>query len=405
MVVLIKEGLARILKGIPETKVKSRRLLNSLGYVLAENILASFHYPPFTRSRMDGYAVFSEDFVNVSSVGELSLKITGILGAGSQSTVTLYPGETIQIMTGAALPPGADAVVPFERVERKGEYAVFTQSVEPGENISFEGEEVKKGQKILSRGSLIRPGDSALMAAMGKDIVDVYSRPKVGILATGEELIPLYRKRDFGKIYNSNSYMVGSQTILSGGKPVYLGTAGDHKDKISEILEKQLSRLSVIITTGGTARGKYDLTEEVFLSLGAQILFNRVSMKPGNYMVAARKGHCFLFGLSGSPSAAFVSFQQFVRPLLWKLQGLKEIDGVEVTARLAGEIKGVFNEDRFYKAFTGVRQGEFYVEPKRHGFHSFAAVNSLIHIPPGEGPFQEGDEVSIQLLDLPGSNR
>lgn len=399
----IKEGLSRILKDIPAAKVVSRRLLNSLGYVLAEDIQAPFHYPPFTRSRMDGYAVFSEDFVNLSSGGELSLKITGILGAGSQSRDKLNPGETLQIMTGAALPLGADAVVPFERVKRQEGSALFTQGVEPGENISPEGEEVKAGQKVLSKGSLIRPGDATLLASMGRGMLKVYSRPKVGILATGEELIPLYRRRDFGKIYNSNSYMVGDQTVLSGGTAVYLGTAGDQKNRISGILKRQLSRLSVIITTGGAARGEYDLTEDVFLSLGAQILFNRVSMRPGNYMVAARKGNCFFFGLSGSPSAAFVSFQQFVRPLLWKLQGIKETESVEITARLEGRIRGVFNEDRFCKAYASVRQGDFYVEPKSHGLSSFAGVNSLIHVPPGEGPFQEGDEVSIQLLDLPGN--
>ncbi len=398
--VSIHEGLERILKDMPAPRVTGRRLFNSLGYVLAENIRAPIHYPPFTRSRLDGYAVLSEDFSNLLPGGELSLKVIEVLGAGSWSRGTLNPGETVQIMTGAALPAGADAVIPFEEVERRGSHAVFARGAAPGENVSSMGEEVRRGQKLLSRGSLIGPGDAALLASMGKDTLKVYSRPRVGILATGEELVPLHRRRDYGKIYNSNSYMTGSQTILSRGTPLYLGTVGDQKNKISGIIKRQLPRLSVVITTGGAARGKYDLAEETFLSLGAEILFNGVSMKPGNYMVAARKEHCYLFGLSGSPSAAFVSFQQFVRPLLWRLQGYKETVGAEFNAHLVGTIKGVFKEDRFYRAHTRVQQGGFSVEPKGRGLTAFAEVNSLIHIPSGSGPFQEGDEVPVQLLNF-----
>lgn len=397
--VSIHDGLEKILEDLPAPRVTARRLFNSLGYVLAENIRATLNYPPFTRTKMDGYAVFSEDLSNVLPGGELSLKVTEVLGAGSLYRGTINPGETIQIMTGAALPQGVDAIIPLEEVEQRGGHAVFSRGAVPGENISFMGEEVRRGQTLLSRGSLIGPGDAALLASMGKDTLKVYSRPKVGILAAGEELVPLHRRRDYGKIYNSNSYMVGSQTILSRGTPVYLGTVGDQKHNISEIIKRQLPRLSVVITTGGAARGKFDLAEETFSSLGAEILFNGVSMRPGNFMVAARKEHCYLFGLSGSPSAAFVSFQQFVRPLLWRLQGYKETVGVETSARLVGNIKGVFKEDRFYRAHTRVQQGGFSVKPKGRGLAAFAEVNSLIHIPPGKGPFQEGDQVPVQLLN------
>lgn len=400
-IVDIKEGLSIILKNISVTRVIEKRLLNSPGYVLAEDITASFHYPPFTRSRMDGYGVFSGDFENLPSGSTLTLKIKGpSLGAGSQSRLKISPGETVRIMTGAVIPRGVDAVVPFEGVDRQGDYAQFTQRVVTGDNISPAGEDFKKGRQILSQGDLIRPGDAALLASLGIDRVKVYARPRVGVLATGEELIHLNSKREFAKIYNSNSYMVGSQVALNGGIPVYLGIAGDKKNITAGILKRQMSGLSVFVTTGGAARGKYDLTQEVFRSLGAEILFNRVSMKPGNYVVVARKEGSFFFGLSGSPSAAFVSFQQLVRPLLWRLQGLKESGEAEINAELVGDIKGTFHEDRFYKAHTYVRQGVFYAEPNGSGLSSFAGVNSLIHIPPGKGPFGPGDEVKVQLLDL-----
>ncbi|UNC93364.1 molybdopterin molybdotransferase MoeA [Candidatus Contubernalis alkaliaceticus] len=400
-IVGIKEGLSAILKDLPVTRVTSRKTLNSQGYILAEDITAPFDYPPFTRSRMDGYGVVSGDFKNLPPGCTLTLKIKGTLGAGSESRVKINPGETVRIMTGAVLPRGVDAVVPFEMVHQQGGYAQFTQRVKPGDNISPAGEDFKKGRQILFRGGLIRPGEAALLASLGKARVKVYSRPRVGVLATGEELMPLNRKREFGKIYNSNSYMVSSQVALSGGVPVYLGIAGDKKNITAGVLKRQMPGLSVFVTTGGAARGEYDLTEEVFLSLGAKILFNRVSMKPGNYMVAARKDGFLFFGLSGSPSAAFVSFQQLVRPVLWRLQGCQESTASEVNAQLVGDIKGVYPQDRYYKANTFVRQGVFQVEPTGYGFSSFARVNSLIHIPPGKGPFGPGDEVQVQLMDLP----
>ncbi|PKM79551.1 MAG: molybdopterin molybdenumtransferase MoeA, partial [Firmicutes bacterium HGW-Firmicutes-13] len=296
-----------ILKTVQKTPVILKRLKETLNYVLTEDIKSDINYPPFTRSKMDGFAVCSKELIQVSPGNPLILEILETVQAGVNPNFPLKSDQTAKIMTGAPLPEGADAVVPFEEVSWQGSKAAFTQKITTGQHLSFEGEEIKKGQLVLTKDKIIGPGELVILALSGKEKVKVYSRPRTGILVTGEEITDVGKKLEKAKIRDTNSCMLAGQVKLSGGYPVSLGIAGDKKDEIAGIISSSLPELDLMITTGGAAAGEYDLTEEVFQSVGAEILFRRVAMKPGNYLVAAQKEGKFLFGLSGSPSGAFVS--------------------------------------------------------------------------------------------------
>ncbi len=392
----VNEGLSLVLEAAAERgTVISKKIDDTYNYVLAENIESDSHYPPYTRSKMDGFALRSEDLTKATPDNPLTLKVIATLAAGGKPDFKISPGLTAKIMTGAPIPEGADAVVPFEKASWQGKYASFKHEVKYQDNLSLEGEEREKGQVLLREGSTINSGESVLLALSGKEQVKVYSRPRVGIMVTGDEIISAGEKPGLGKIRNTNSYMLASQVISSGGKPYFLGLARDSENEIISKIKENIDKVDVITTTGGASEGEYDLIEEVFLSLGAEVLFRRVAVKPGKHTVTAFKEGKLLFGLSGSPAGAFVAFELFVRPLIRKMQGSKKYLENHAEARLTEYIEGRFSEDRYFKAHTCVEEGLLLTESKGQGLPSFAGVNSLIYIPRGAGPFNPGDKVNI----------
>lgn len=395
----LREARSIILGRAKKTAVISKNLYETLNYVLAEDIKSDINYPPFTRSKMDGLAVHADELNQASSSNPVILDILETVQAGRMPSFKIKRGDTAKVMTGAPLPEGADAVVPFEEVSLVGSRAFFTGKIRPGQYLSFEGEELKKGQVVLKRGKVIGPGEMAALALSGKSEVKVYRRPQAGILVTGEEISCPGIELDPAKIRDTNSYMLAGLVKRAGGVPVLLGTAGDKKDEIVNIINNCLPKLDIIITTGGTASGEYDLTEGAFQSAGAEIFFRGVAMKPGNYAITAGKEGRYLFGLSGRPSAAFVSFEKLVRPLLWHMMGAESEWEIETMACLNGSIEGNFPEDRYYKAYSYIYEGNsFAAQLRGSGMLSITEVNSLVYIPKGKGPFRQGDKVQVQLL-------
>ncbi len=293
-------------------------LPNSQGRVLAEPVHLDTDQPPFDRSMRDGYAVKSRDLDPLPA----RLRCVGEIKAGEVPTRVLKSGEAIQIMTGAPAPGGADAVVMVEHTESlpRDEVAVH-RSVPSGANIAPRGSERRCGDLLMPTSTHLGVLEVGGLAAVGKARVQVFRRPQVSILATGDELVDVDQEPGPGQIRNSNAYSLSAQVVSHGGVPRVLATAGDTMEQLRRQIRLGLES-DILLVSGGVSAGKYDLVEDVFEEFGIKILFEAVSMRPGKPTVFARREQQFVFGLPGNPVSTFVAFELFVSPVLKALQGL-----------------------------------------------------------------------------------
>ena len=302
------------IKRLPPEKVD---LLSGLDCVLAGDIKAGFDIPPFDKSAMDGYAVRSED---LSSQNELLC--IGELQAGIFQKFVVNKGECVRIMTGSPLPSGADAVVMKEDTEKKGERIRILKPIRPLANVCSKGEDLQKGDILLSRGSLLRPLEISLAASLGYAKIKIYRKPGVSILATGNEIIEPGEAIGFGKIFNSNSYLLISILSLMKIPYTYLGIAKDNEDELRSKIEEGL-KSDLFILSGGVSVGDYDLVPKVLSMYGVKKIFHGISIKPGKPVFFGNKERCFVFGLPGNPVSVFVGFLLFIKPALDKMMGKK----------------------------------------------------------------------------------
>jgi molybdopterin molybdotransferase len=287
----------------------------ALGYVLAEEIRSDRDYPPFHRSTRDGYAVRSGE----ATPGK-TLRCVGEIKAGDTVSQPLSLGTCVQIMTGAGVPPGADAVVMIELTKRAGDAIRFDRATEPGQNIVPRGVEAHTGDLALRRGLRLGFAELAVAAQVGAAIVRCYKKPRVAILSTGDEVVPIDETPGPFHIRNSNTVSLAAQIRLAGGEAVPLVNALDRVDDLSGKIEQGLSD-EVLVLSGGVSMGKYDLVETVLKSMGAEFFFDAVAIRPGKPVVFGRCRNTLVFGLPGNPVSTMVTFQLFVIPALDILSG------------------------------------------------------------------------------------
>jgi len=297
--------------------IQSLPVHDSLGYVLAEEVRADREYPPFDRSTRDGYAVRANDAGPAKT-----LRCVGEIRAGDSVKDALAAGTCVQIMTGAAVPGGADAVVMIEFTGREGEMVTFQKETKPGQNIVPKGSEAHRGGLALALGQRLGFAELAIAAQVGATRLSCYKKPRVAILSTGDEIVPINEIPGPFHIRNSNSVSLGAQVRLAGGEPVLLGTAGDRVDELSRKIELGL-REDMLILSGGVSMGKYDLVEGVLKSLGAEFFFDAVAVRPGKPTVVGRVRERLVFGLPGNPVSTMVTFQLFAIPAIDVLSGAK----------------------------------------------------------------------------------
>jgi molybdopterin molybdotransferase len=290
-------------------------LWDALGYVLAQDLKADRDYPPFDRSTRDGYAVRAAD---ATAGGKL--RSGGEIRAGDSVTTPLAPGSCVQIMTGAAVPPFANAVVMVEHTERDGDVVQFDRETRPGQNIVPRGSEARAGQMILTHGTRLGYAELALAAQVGETKLRCAARPRVAILSTGDEVVLVDELPGPFQIRNSNSVSLAAQVRLAGGEPVLLGNAADRIEDLRAKIERGLEE-DALVLSGGVSMGKYDLVETVLKDLGAEFYFDAVAIRPGRPAVFARCGETFVFGLPGNPVSTMVTFELFVAPALDLLSG------------------------------------------------------------------------------------
>jgi molybdopterin molybdotransferase len=288
---------------------------DALGFVLAQEIRADREYPPFDRSTRDGYAVRSSE-----AAPGASLRCVGEIKAGDTVASPLASGTCIQIMTGAGVPAGADAVVMIEFTRRGGETVSFDRPTEPGQNIVPRGSEARAGDIALQNGLRLGFAELAIAAQVGAAQLLCTKKPRVAILSTGDEVVPLSETPGPFHIRNSNSISLAAQVRLAGGEPAPLGNALDRVDDLSAKIEQGLGH-DVLVLSGGVSMGKYDLVESVLKSLGAEFFFDAVAIRPGKPTVFGRCRNTWVFGLPGNPVSTMVTFQLFVIPALDLLSG------------------------------------------------------------------------------------
>ena len=287
----------------------------ALGYVLAEEIRTDREYPPFDRSTRDGFAVRADE-----AAAGAKLHCVGEVKAGDSVTLPLATGSCVQIMTGAAVPPGADAVVMIEFTSRDGDVVTFQRAALPGQNIVPRGSEAPAGDVALHPGLRLGFAELAIAAQVGAAQLLCARKPRVAILSTGDEVVPINETPGPFHIRNSNSISLAAQVRLAGGEPVLLGNAMDRSDDLGAKIEQGL-REEVLVLSGGVSMGKYDLVESVLQAMGAEFFFDAVAIRPGKPTVFARCRDTFVFGLPGNPVSTMVTFLLFVVPALDLLAG------------------------------------------------------------------------------------
>ena len=291
------------------------RVGDALGFVLAQEIKTDREYPPFNRATRDGYAVFAAD-----AKAGASLKCTGEIKAGDRVTKELWAETCVQIMTGAAVPSGADAVVMIEHTKRDGDEVRFERDAVAGQNFVPRGSEARAGQTLLTPGMRLGYAELALAAQVGAAELKCGAKPRVAILSTGDEIVPVDSIPGRFQIRNSNSVSLAAQVRLAGGRPVLLGNAMDREDDLSSKIRRGLQE-DLLVLSGGVSMGKYDLVEKVLREMETEFYFDAVAIRPGKPAVFGKCGEKFVFGLPGNPVSTMVTFELFVAPAVDLLSG------------------------------------------------------------------------------------
>ncbi|AFS78673.1 molybdopterin biosynthesis protein MoeA [Gottschalkia acidurici 9a] len=396
-----------LLSKVKTTEVESINIMESLNRVLAEDIYATINVPEFNRSPLDGYAVKSNDVKNASKENPIKLKVIGTAPAGRVFKGEAKENTTIKIMTGAMIPHGYDTIIRKEDTDEGIEFVNIYVSSKAYENFVDIGEDVKKGEKLILKGTTINPGCVGMFAALGMREVNVYKKPKIGVLSTGTELRDITQSLDEGKIYNSNIYSISASIIQHGGIPISLGIVEDDLEKISEIFREKVNECDFIISTGGASVGDYDLIQNAYDKIGAETIFSRVKMKPGTPALASEYKEKILIGLSGNPGAALITFEVMVRPLIKKICGSRNWERNKVVGVMMDDFKKTSSQRRFMrvKVVKKEERVEIYLSGKQNPgvLRSMIDCNGLVDIPSNSSPLEKGQKVDVILLDEEGA--
>ncbi|MBP3952982.1 gephyrin-like molybdotransferase Glp [Bacillus suaedae] len=372
---------------------------------LAEDLVATHDVPSFDRSPYDGYAIRSVDTTGGSSSNPITLQVVGEIGAGFVFNGTVEQGQVVRIMTGAQIPNGCDAVVMLEVVRELGNGNIeLKRTIKKGDNISYQGEDTKKGTVLVEKGTRINPGIVALLATFGYSQVPVAVKPKIGVIATGTELLDVDQDLEPGRIRNSNTHMIMAQIDRAGGEPIYFGKLADDFDTCFGAISEILSKVDVLITTGGVSVGDYDYMPAILKKLGSDILFNKVAMRPGSVTTVATLGQeKIIYGLSGNPSACYVGFELFVRPVLQRAMYSKKPHHSKTKAILAVDFPKPNPFMRLVRSKLSNEGSRIHVAPsgldKSGVVSSLSGADCLMLLPGGTRGYEKGMEIDVLLLE------
>jgi len=358
----INEAQKQILEATPVLGRVSVHILDSLRRVLAQDIEVTEDFPASDISAMDGYAVRHTSLHSVSRQMPVYLRIIGESPAGRPCGASVRDGEAVRIMTGGLVPEGADTVVRLEDTAEDSGYVICTNDPGRGDGIRFRGESLREGEVVLRAGDLISPVEVGVLATLRRAYVYVHQKPLVAIFSTGDELTDFHDPASPWKPMCSNLYALAAQVLESGAVPLCLGVVKDDLEAQKSMLSDAL-RADVIITSGGLSKGKYDLVRKSFASFGMDMRFSNIFVKPGKPMIFGTIGRKLVFGLPGNPSAAMLSFEQFIKPAFLKLMGHQDADAFHGRSYSRDHLNGASLIDSFAHGNAG-----------NHGHHRASLV-------------------------------
>ena len=392
-------------------------LLEALGLTLDEDLVADFDIPPLANSAMDGYALRSVDITAASKYNPVSLPVNGYIAAGDVPTKPVAPGAAVRIMTGAPVPEGADAVVPFEDTDEDARREIsdtiseisINLCAEPGENIRPAGEDIKRGATVVTKGTELTPGVIGVAASLGRTSVRAIRRPIIAIVSTGDELVDPGDELGPGKIYNSNAFSIASMSEKYGAVAEIVGIARDSIESLEELL-KEAVKYDMVVTSAGVSKGDYDVVKDV-LAKGGEIALWSVRMRPAKPLAfgalnapdGRKVPH---LGLPGNPVSAMVAFEQFGRPAIRVMLGKKPLPKPSIIATLDDPVhnhdgRRVYARVEVYRDDDGNFRARSTGNQSSGALHSMAYARGLAICPDDVATVAAGSEIKVEILDWP----
>jgi molybdopterin molybdotransferase len=398
----LEDALKTVMAAVPVLGVEKVSLLDTLGRVLGEDIVALRDNPPWDNSAMDGFAVRYEDIKQAHAVTTPTmLTVIEDVPAGKFPAKAVGKGEAIRIMTGAPVPKGADTVLKVEDTENQPTWVKVFKEEKKGANIRLQGEDVRKGDCIIPKGKIIRPAEAGMLAILAKSFVFVYQRPRVAILSTGDELADLDERFSEEKIVNSNSYGIAAQAKEAGGLPMLLGIAKDSPEDLKAKIRQGLNA-DFLVLSGGISMGDYDFTKPVFQELGGEMNFWKLAIRPGQPVAFGKIGKTLAFGLPGNPVSSMITFEQLVRPAILKMCGSQTLARPVVQAIFQEKFSKRPDRRHFLRGILWMENGMLMVRTTGSQgsgiLTSMVKANGLIDIPVEVEKLKPGDVVNVQVL-------
>jgi len=376
----------------PDFNTMDIEITASLGHILQQDVTADMHMPPFNKSAMDGYACRKEDITN-------ELEVLEIIAAGSMPSKSIGKNQCSKIMTGAAVPDGADCVFMIEDAAILDSNRVKCNNLNSKQNICFLGEDYKNGDVLLKKGVVLQPEHLSVIAGAGLERIQVSEMPKISLIVTGSELVEFSIKPEEGKIRNTNAVQLISLLKKMHMEVSYQGIVSDNYDKLQAVFQRCAEENDILIITGGAAVGDFDLVPDVIHDEGFHISWTRTGLKPGNPMIFAMKDHTYVFGLSGNPVSSFVQFECLVKPVIFRLLG-SENEAFRFQGMMASPY---LRKNASRLGIVPVRinkEGTIEALPFNGSAHinALSFANALLEIPVGKKEIKEGEMVYVRPI-------
>lgn len=408
---LPKEALKQIKNAIlrSDLPIETISIEDSYNRVLSKDIISYEDLPPFDRSTVDGYAVKSSDTFGAKETSPVYLTLKGEVFMGIAPDFEIKTMEVASIPTGGMLPKGADSVVMLEHVQKVSENILeIVRSVAPGENVIKKGEDVKNGQIILKKGHRLRPQDVGALAGLGITKVDVFKKPIVSIISTGDEIVSPNLKLEIGQVRDINSYTLSGLILEVGGIPKKKGIFKDRYEIIKVAIEESIKDSDMVLISGGTSAGTKDMTADIMNDIariygGEGVIFHGVSIKPGKPTIGGMINKKPIFGLPGHPVAIFVCFNVFIKPILEYLCGVKEDKFLSksITAKMTKSVASTSGREDHIRVKLEMKDGDLYAHPvlgKSGLITTLVDAHGIVIIPHNKLGINEGEEVEVMLF-------
>ena len=396
----LKEARKIVDKVKVEEKIEKVYFNDALEKVIAEDIISKVNIPNFDKSPLDGYAFREEDVVNASKDNPVVLEVIDVIMAGDVSEKSVSKGQAVRLMTGAKVPSGANCIVRYEDTEFTDKEVRIFSPIGKNKNIIGLGEDVRKGDAIIKKGTFITPAEIGVLASLGIPFIKVYKSPTISVFATGSELLDVTDKMEDGKIRNSNSYTIEQLGKMYRADVIQYGKVDDDLDSLVDMYKKAIRNSDIIISTGGISVGDSDFVLTAMDKIGVKTIFTRVMAKPGGHVFFGEYEGKFIFALSGNPAASFMNFYLYVRPIILKLQN-RNANMLKVQSELLNGFNNKAKVNRILRANTFYKDGKFFTEIEKRqesGVLSTMVSKNSIVIVPSQTEISKGEIIEAEFL-------